>query len=392
MAEEFSFSDLMSNVGTWASNNPGLVGAGIGGLATLLDPAQDARSTETQQVSLPDYIAPYAGRLLNRFEGLSQEDYIPYSGQRVADFNADQQAAFQRYRDMQGNTPQLQQGSGIVGAAADQLMQNANRQFDPLSPYQQQGAGMIGQAGQQLMDAGNQRFDQSQADFYMSPYQQSVIDIQKRELQRDYDKQMPVMDAAAVRAGAFGGDRQAILQSEAQRNLNQQLSDIQAQGSQSAFTNAQGQFNADMGRQQGALNSAVGAGSAIGNIGQQGVGNQMSMFGQQNQALGTAGGLGNTLAGIGQMGFQNQLATNQGLLGIGNQQQNLTQAGNDVGYQNFLDQRNHPYQQAQFMQQGMQGLPMTQTSTANVSQAPSLAQQLISSGIGGYQIGSGGRP
>lgn len=385
---EFSFSDMFSSIGDWASANPGLTGAGIGGLAALLDPARDSLSTQTNKVSLPDYIAPYTGRMLNRFEGLSQEDYMPYSGQRVADFNQDQQAAFERYRQMQGNTPQLQQGSGIVGAAADQLMQNAGKQFDPLSPFQQQGAGMIGQAGQQLMNAGNQRFDQSQADFYMSPYQQNVIDIQKRELQRDYDKQMPVLDAAAVRAGAFGGDRQAILQSEAQRNLNQQMGDIQQQGSQAAFTNAQGQFNADMGRQQGALNSAVGAGGAMGNIGQQGVGNQMSMFGQQNQALGAAGGLGNTLAGIGQMGFQNQLATNQGLLGIGNQQQNLTQTGNDVGYQNFMDQRDHPYKQAQFMQQGMQGLPMTQTTTANMTQAPTMGQQLISAGIGGYQIGS----
>ena len=137
---------------------------------------------------------------------------------------------------------------------------------------------------------------------------------------------------------AFGGDRQAILQAEGQRNLNTRLGDIQAQGLQSAFTNAQGQFNADQNRMG-------------------------SNFSQ-------AGSLGSTLAGIGQQCFMNQLAVNQGIMGIGNQQQALNQRGLDVGYQNFLDQRNQPYQQAQFMQSGLQGLPMTQTSTATMTSAP----------------------
>lgn len=328
MVSGYNFSDIFGSALDWATKNPGTTGAIAGGIGALLDPAQAPSQTTTQNTQLPNYIAPYVGRQLQRFEGLSQEDYTPYSGARVADFNQDQQTAFDRYRQMQPNTPQQQQGSGIVGAAA-----------------------------QQLLDRGNQRFDQSQADFYMSPYMQSVVDIQKREAQRDFDKQLPVMDAAAVKSGAFGGDRQAILQAEAQRNLNTRLGDIQSQGLQSAFTNAQGQFNADQNRSGSML---TGAGS-----------------------------MGNTLAGIGQQGFQNQLAVNQGLMGIGNQQQNVQQQGLNVGYQNFLDQRQHPYQQAQFMQQGLQGLPMTQTDTARVGTAPSTLQQLITSGIGGYQLGTG---
>lgn len=325
------FGDLFSSAIDWATANPGLVGAGIGGLGALLDPAQAPTQTTSQQVQLPDYIAPYADRMLDRFEGLSNEEYMPYSGARVADFNADQQTAFDRARNM-----------------------------DPMNPQQTQGAGIVGEAAQQMLDRGGQRFDQSQADFYMSPYMQSVVDIQKREAMRDYQKQIPGMDAAAVRGGAFGGDRHAILQAEAQRNMNQQLQDIQAQGQQSAFTNAQGQFNADQNRAGTMLQGASGAGS--------------------------------TLAGIGQQGFQNQLAVNQGIMGIGNQQQALDQKGLDVGYQNFVDQRQHPYQQAQFMQQGINGLPMTQTNTAQVGSAPTTTQQLISAGIGGYQLGSGVKP
>jgi hypothetical protein len=105
-------------------------------------------------------------------------------------------------------------------------------------------------------------------------------------------------------------------------------------------------------------------------------------------AYGTSGNLGNTLASIGQQGFQNQLAVNQGIMGIGNQQQALDQSGLNVGYQNFLDQKNQPYQQTQYMQNFLQGLPMTQTNTATVTPPPTLSQQLISSGLGGYMLGS----
>lgn len=321
---DFTFEDLMG----WFNENPEIVGSLIGMGGTLLDPAQAPTSTETQTVNLPDYIAPYVGRTLNRFEGFANEEYMPYSGSRVADFNADQLAGFQRYRDL-----------------------------DPNNPMQTQGGGIVGQAAQGLLDQANQRWDQSQADHYMSPYMQSVVDIQKREALRDFGTQQAGVQAAAYRAGGFGGDRHAIVDAENYRNLNQNLGDIQATGLQSAYTNAQGQFNADRAGATGAYSGAAGA--------------------------------GNTLAGIGQQNFQNQLAANQGLMGIGNQQQGLQQQGLDVGYQNFLDQRDHPLKQAQIMQSGYQGLPMTQTTTANVGSAPSLAQQLISSGIGGYMIGGG---
>ncbi|MGL4958443.1 MAG: hypothetical protein ACRC49_05485, partial [Plesiomonas sp.] len=254
----------MSSFFDWLTKNPGVVGAGIGALGTLADPAQDVTKTTQQTVQLPDYIAPYAGRVLNKAESIAGEDYIPYSGARVEDFNADQQRAFDLYRNQQS-----------------------------MSPMQTQGGGIVGQAASSLLDRGNTMWDQAAADRYMNPYQQNVIDIQKQEAMRDYYKQLPVMDAAAVKAGAFGGDRQAILQAEAQRNLNSNLQDIQAKGTQQAYNNAQSTFNTDMSRQGTALTGATGAGQ--------------------------------TLAGIGQQGFANQLAVNQGIMGIGNQQQQLGQ-------------------------------------------------------------------
>lgn len=313
----------------WASDNPGLVGAFLGMVGTAVDPQEATTTTTSQQVNLPDYLAPYAGRVLNKAESISNEDYIPYSGARVADFTEDQLNAFDRYRNMDAMSPMQTQGGGIVSAAADKLM------------------------------GGGGTWDQAAAQQYMSPYQQSVIDIGKREAQRQYDMQVPVMDAAAARGGAFGGDRHAIVQSEAYRNLMQQMNDMQTQGMNAAYNNAQQQFNADQGRQMTGAASAVGA--------------------------------GNTLAGIGQQGFQNQLAVNQGIMGIGNQQQALNQTGLNVGYQNFVDQRDDPIKKLGIMQSGYNGMPMTQTTTANTTPAPSFASQLIGNGIAGYNLGTTGQ-
>jgi hypothetical protein len=328
---DFDFTSEWDAFRTWAKENPGLVAAGISTVGTLIDPAQPSTSTVQQTTQLPDYLAPFVNRYLNRGEAQSNEAYIPYGDPRLADFNQDQQAAFQQYRDLNPNTPQAAQGSGIVGEAANRLLAQ-----------------------------GGQRWDQSQADHYMSPYMQSVVDVQKREMQRDFDKQVPVMDAAAQRASAFGGDRHGIIQAEAQRNLGQRLGDIQTAGMQSAYTNAQGQFNADQNRQTTSLTGAAGA--------------------------------GNTLANIGQTQFQNQLASAQGLMGVGNQQQGLNQSSLNIGYQDFLNQRQHPYQQIDYARGLIQGLPVGQTMTANTGSAPSLSQQLISGGIGAYNMANQFQP
>jgi hypothetical protein len=77
------------------------------------------------------------------------------------------------------------------------------------------------------------------AGLYMSPYVQNVVDIQNREAQRQADIAGQQMQAGAVKSGAFGGSRQAILQAEAARNLAQQKGDIQQKGMQAAFEQAQ---------------------------------------------------------------------------------------------------------------------------------------------------------
>ena len=79
----------------------------------------------------------------------------------------------------------------------------------------------------------------------MSPYQQAVIDIQKREALRDAEKLQQQIGASAVGAGAFGGSRESLQQTELARQTGQRLADIQAVGSQQAYQQAMNQLASD---------------------------------------------------------------------------------------------------------------------------------------------------
>jgi hypothetical protein len=105
---------------------------------------------------------------------------------------------------------------------------------------QAQGAQMAGPSS--WTEAGT-------AEQYMNPYMQNVVEIQKREANRDYEKQLNALNAQAVQAGAFGGSRQAIERSEAARNQATKLSDIEAQGLNQAYTSGMGQFTNEQGQQ-----------------------------------------------------------------------------------------------------------------------------------------------
>ena len=86
----------------------------------------------------------------------------------------------------------------------------------------------------------------------MSPYQQNVIDIEKREAARQSDIMSKGIGDQATAQGGLGGYREAIQQSERERNLAQQLGDIQTMGSQRAFESAQAQLERERAAQLGA--------------------------------------------------------------------------------------------------------------------------------------------
>ena len=102
------------------------------------------------------------------------------------------------------------------------------------------------------------------ADAYMSPYMQSVVGIQQREAQRAADVASTGRRGEQTRAGAFGGSRAAIMDAEAARNLATQQGDIQAQGLQAAYQQAQQQFNTEQGQGLQAQTANQQAGLTVG--------------------------------------------------------------------------------------------------------------------------------
>lgn len=123
---------------------------------------------------------------------------------------------------------------------------------------------------------------------FMSPYMQQVVDIEKREAQRQADIAGTRRGQAFARSGAFGGARQAIENAEAQRNLATQMGDIQSRGMQSAYQQAQQQFNVEQQARLAAQQANQQAGLTVG---QQNLASQLGV-----QQLGTQTGLQTALA------------------------------------------------------------------------------------------------
>jgi hypothetical protein len=87
--------------------------------------------------------------------------------------------------------------------------------------------------------------DPSQIQDYMNPYTQLVTDAQKREARKQSDISGSNIAQQAAQSGGLGGYREAIMQSEREGDLAQQLQDIQATGDQAAYQQAMQAMEAD---------------------------------------------------------------------------------------------------------------------------------------------------
>jgi hypothetical protein len=249
------------------------------------------------------------------------------------------------------------------------------------------------------------------ADAYMSPYMQNVVNIQQREAQRAADIASTQRGAQAVKAGAFGGSRQAIMEAEAARNLAQQKGDIQATGLQSAFQQAQGQFNTEQQARLAAQQANQQAGLTVG---QQNLGAR-----QATQQLGFGADLQTSLANLNasqQANVQNQaaqlqaqglnaqqamqaaLANQQAGLTVGQQnlasQQATQQLGTQTGLQTALanlssqQQANVQNQAAQNQAMGMNAQQALQAALSNQQAGLTVGQQNLAANLGVQQLGT----
>lgn len=281
---------------------------------------QPTEQTVTQQ-TIPKELMPYATQLMARTQSLTdinQNPYVSYEGQRTAGINPLQQQGFMGASNL-GPAEQLGQGSALA---------------------------MMGGLGG--LNPG--QFGKAEADQYMSPYIQNVLNVQKQNAIRDYSRQLPGLGAGAARVGGFGGTRSALMQSEAQRNLMNQMQGIDAQGMQSAFQQAQQQFNADQARRMQGFGQAIQGAGVLGQLGQ-------TQFGQQAQAAEMQQRAGASLRDIEQERLSNL-------------------------YQDFIDQQNYPYQQLAFMSDILRGVPTSDSASKLYRQPPSLAGQVAGLGLG----------
>lgn len=159
--------------------------------------------SQTITQSAPEYQLPYISDLYRMGQQAAYTPYTPYSGQRFAE-----------------TSPLYQQGVEATQAAA-------------ATP------GVLGS-----MNVGGQNVGVMQA--YMNPYQQAVTDVAKQSAVRDYQTKMNELKGQATSRGAFGGSRQAMLESELTRNLGTQLGNIQTQGSAAAYDKASGLYQQDI--------------------------------------------------------------------------------------------------------------------------------------------------
>jgi hypothetical protein len=339
---------------------------------------------------------PYSTAAAQGLQGLAQRagnyGYTPerfanpYTSQQAynpSQFNAQQVNApqLQNYqmqgpRDVQGQQATAAQLGAAPMAQAAQFQSPAALQAERVAAERVNAPQLQALSMQAAKDVGTQSLTQpGTVDQYMSPYMQSVVGIQQREAQRAADIARTQTNAQAVKAGAFGGSRQAIMDAEAARNLALQKGDIQAKGSQEAFANAQSQFNAE---QQARLQAAL-ANQGV----QQQANVQNLSAGLQTQGLGAQTGL--------QAQGMNQSTGLQALLA--NQQ-----AGLQTGQANQQMQYNTALQNAQMQQQaalanqsmgGQYGLQQGQFNQAAAMQNPQLAQQaMLANQNMGYNVGN----
>jgi hypothetical protein len=164
--------------------------------------------------------------------------------------------ARERQQTEQGYLPYPEGVEGRI-AAMDPL------QTEALAGYEQTGrSGIAGsnlasptpyyQSGLSALQESMRAFGPQEAQQYMNPYQQAVVDVAKREAIRQAQPVFRNIGDRAVSTGGFGGSRQAIAEAEAQRNLQQQLDDLQTRGMQQAYEKGRTAFEAQKAREAAA--------------------------------------------------------------------------------------------------------------------------------------------
>lgn len=246
-----------------------------------------------------------------------------------------------------------------------------------------------------------ERFGGETAQDYMSPFMQNVVDVQKREAIRDAQKAQLAQNLGAARQGTYGGARQLLAQTERERALGQQLGDIQARGSEAAFTQAQQQFERDRAAQMAAQRENLQAALGVQQLGTQ-TGLQTALANLTNEQQARVTSEANRLQASGMTqdaALRAALANQQAGLTVGQQnlqsQLGVQQLGAQTGLQTALanltaqQQANVQNQAAQLQTQGLNADQALRAALANQQAGITTGQQNLQALLGVQQLGAG---
>ena len=224
------------------------------------------------------------------------------------------------------NVAALQQyygGLGAAGPLSQQALQNVAAAQVGAQPYQQ-FATELGLAAARPVTPGP--LTGFQIGQYMSPYMSTVVGQTQALLNQQAQQAQAEQTGAAIRAGAFGGDRARI----AAANLAQQqqlaqgkvLGDLLQSGYGQALATAQQQQQINLAAEQANRAAQQAAAGQLLGVGQTGFGQGITAAQQQaalaQQLFGQQLAAGQGIAGLGQQAFGQGLAAGQA-------QQNLAQ-------------------------------------------------------------------
>lgn len=307
-------------------------------------------TTQTTQQSLPPWLTDAAQGYLGAAGQVAQLPFQPYQNQRVANLSPLQSSAIQGFADL---------GTG------NQSMQSAGNMLDNTL----NGAYFGGNPAQQVSAGSNPYIGNN-------PYFQQTQQGALNDITHAYQTAVqPQIAHDFTMSGTYGGSAYQTAQSNAERELAQQLGRT-ASGMSSDQYNRSAQL-ADSG-----LGRDLNAQTTNANLGSQAYENERQ---RQLSAVGASTGLYNSQ----QQGLNNQL-------NAGNVERNQNQSLLDSQYQDYQNYLNYPAQQLGIFGSALSplfgGAPRDTTTNNQLPPADRVSQGLGIAALGNYlgRSGSGG--
>ena len=350
---------------------------------------QDAQQLAGQPLALPDYQVSDLSPLQQQANLLAQQGvgtFQPFLNQAAATTGLGTGTVAEGVGTTRGALSTL--GTGAQGIAGG---------FTPVAAGELASVGGLG-----TLAGGVTGLDPQAYQGFFNPFTTEVIQQAEQDIARQGQIQQNALNAQAVQAGAFGGSRQGIQNTELARNILEQQARTAAQLRLAGFGQSQ-ELAQNRAQQLGQLGLGQLQGAqTLGQLGAQRgtLGTQLGQLGATQADIGrTQGSLGQAFGQLGQV--QGQLGEAQAnlqaqdlrnLATLGGTQLQQNQALLDARRQNELQRQFEPYQRLSFLQDIQSKTPSAQqTLTTATSPGVSPFQQVAGLGIAGLTAAAGAR-